>query len=93
MAIGYIILIEAGVGHGYGNGYPFEVLNRWMKKQYLNLAINVENSTPRDGLNIECIIKANIQAIFVFGALFARIPFSIAGIKNSHGTNTLTTLN
>ena len=22
----------SGVGHGYGNGYPLEVLERWMNK-------------------------------------------------------------
>ena len=22
----------SGVGHGYGSGYPLDVLNRWMKK-------------------------------------------------------------
>ena len=22
----------SGIGHGYGNGYPLEVLNRWMKR-------------------------------------------------------------
>ena len=22
----------SGVGHGYGNGYPLDVLNRWMNK-------------------------------------------------------------
>ena len=50
----------------------------------------MENPTPRDSPNNECIIKANAQATFGLGVLLAKIPFPIAGIKNNHGTDTLT---
>ena len=51
----------------------------------------MENPTPRDSPNNECIIKADAQAFFGLGNLLAKIPFPIAGIKNNHGTTTLTT--
>ena len=65
-----------------------EMYGKAVNKTY---AKNVENPTPRDSPNNECIIKADAQAFFGLGDLLAKIPFPIAGIKNNHGTTTLTT--
>ena len=66
---------------------------KWLDGKAVNKiqANNVENPTPRDSPNNECIIKAIAQATFGLGVLLAIIPLPIAGIKNNHGTNTLTT--
>ena len=67
-----------------------EMYGKAVNKTY---AKNAENPTPRDSPNNECIIKANAHASLGLGVLLAKIPFPIAGIKNSHGTKTLTTPN
>ena len=43
-----------------------EMYGKAVNKTY---AKNVENPTPRDSPNNECIIKANAQATFGFGVL------------------------
>ena len=52
-------------------------------------ASSVENPTPIDSPNNECIIRASEHASRGLGGLFARISLPNAGVKNKQRTDTL----